>query len=170
MHTDSIIPTKGAKKLMEKNTNHPLANIVPKPIAEFRVKPSQYSKLFYTTKVFKSSSDLQKYAIMRSGFKKSEMKNTRGLASGWRLSYADKRGKDILVGDAGEILLADKYLRSHIIVHECTHAALGLMRRKKVDISPKSAHWVGDGEEWVCDAVGNMSAQIFGQLTKRKLW
>lgn len=142
-----------------------------KPIAEFKVKPSPRSKFYFTVKIFTNSLELQEYAVEECRFKPEDMKNVRGLSQNWTTYDCKGKGnRAIKTGDSGQILLAKDWLFSHVVIHEVTHSALSLMRSKKISLDTKDDKWAGDGEEWLCDAIGNMSQQIFKVLNEDKLW
>lgn len=56
------------------------------------------------------------------------------------------------------------------MAHEVTHAALAHARRNGWDLSyDRSTNWVGDGEENVCYAVGEMCKQVYQVLSDNGL-
>ena len=76
--------------------------------------------------------------------------------------------------EGGEILFARRHLWAHVIVHECTHTALNMAERLKVD--PREAgelvagYMLRDsGNERFCYLMGSLVNNVVGGLRKRGL-
>jgi len=127
---------------------------------EFKIRPTQRARLYYTVKIFDSKASLNKYA------NKNKLLFTRneGVAGLCTIYSKDSQ-------ECGEVLLINGKLHPRIVVHEVSHAMFSLKRRKCIgDLKVVDGHPTGiKDEEWCVDAVGQMVAKVYSEIHKEGL-
>ena len=143
------------------------------PSHTFRIKPDKTSGLYFTVKIFPTLQGMRAYARKN---REAKLGQFYGLSTSWRkwkLTHrktGDTKERWLGSRELGEILLAEKYLSARIVSHECTHAALGWARRKKLDLADEGdSGKVSNIEEALCHAQGNFVKQVYDYAYKHKI-
>lgn len=152
--------------------------MIPKPLLTFKVYPDLskgHRGFYYTVKVFRTLGELRKQA--KENGATWSTRRTLACVQSWTKISVQKGKRDVHHKECGEILLYKNKLGARVVPHECVHAALawatrtglsdkwlqGLEHRKQYGGS------VGEVEESICYAVGDMSAQIYDALYKHAI-
>lgn len=139
-------------------------------LAEFRVKHSTQTKLYFEVKVFETVKEMRAYGAEGGYYKRPNLGKFLGLCTTWGDESPGPKN------EIGEILLCRKYLDPDVVTHECGHAAFTVMEYMKVPRdfdymdrtpNPEPGRWFkAENEEVYCYALGDIIARMYSNLIK----
>lgn len=140
----------------------------------FRVYPAPPSGLYYLVRIFRTLETMRRFHARHAVF--GPLGDGLGCCHTYGLVAFPKGGRAYTRPICGEIHLFRRRLTMRIITHECVHAGLGYIRRRKLrlDVEARSAFRRRDlmaqnsPEEQLCHAVGTVAAQIVSVASAQK--
>lgn len=141
-------------------------------MVEFEVPFDTGTDHYIQVRVFPSSQSMRRAYAKYLGEQAVKLgRDCRGLFCSQERVSVGKDGKSVLLPQIGTMYLIKSHLGVRVVGHEATHAAIELLRRRKIAIPLKlgKGNWLPDADEELCYAVGNLTAGIYNALRERKL-
>jgi hypothetical protein len=140
-------------------------------LAQFKVRPDESSRLYYTVRVFALHQDMIAYRVAGISIPKKNKAFCRSFKH-----EKFERGKWRIKPEVGVLHFYKKFTAPSVVIHECVHAALFYLRRiVRKDVIEIGRENVGridviGREEDLCNYVANLSRQCFLMLYDKGIW
>ena len=140
-----------------------------RPIHEFRVYPSEHGRLYYTVRVFKTVEQMRDFLEHDSDRSvKGTWGKTRAVCRSWLVLDVDSSGKSRRTAELGDICYNLNDSGIGTISHECLHATLFYLRRRKLWFSADALdkdqlyqdETICGVEEYSCWVLGRLVAEV----------
>jgi hypothetical protein len=139
----------------------------PKPVFEFKVSPAQHGKLYYVVRVFKSVDQMRAF-LDTDDATRGTWSETGAVCRSWRTVNVERGGRTTLNPELGDICFHLGGSQIGVISHECLHATLFYLRRRKLWFDPDvldpeqllQDESICGVEEYACHILGNLVGQV----------